>query len=144
VLAAVHALAQLLPGHRLVFGLDANTYEHGSGSKQSVVEFGQDFVSKGYSSCWGDAPDPTKHTTYNARTFLQPQLQKAARSTEKASKGDKNPKDFILFPRAAYRVVATTKDNTGLRQYTEGMVFPTLQFPSDHGLVATTLREVSS
>ena len=38
--------------------------------------------------CWGDAPDPTKHTTYNARTFLQPQLQKAARSTEKASKGD--------------------------------------------------------
>ena len=40
--------------------------------------------------CWGDAPDPTKHTTYNARTFLQPQLQKAARSTEKASKGDKN------------------------------------------------------
>ena len=89
-----------MPSHRLVFGLDANTYEHGSGSKQSVVEFGQDFVSKGYSSCWGDAPDPTKHTTYNARTFLQPQLQKAARSTEKASKGDKNPKDFILFPKA--------------------------------------------
>ena len=102
VLAAVHALAQQMPGHRLVFGLDANTYEHGSDSKQGVVEFGQDFVSKGYSSCWGDAPDPTKHTTYNARTFLQPQLQKAARSTEKASKGDKNPKDFILFPKASF------------------------------------------
>ena len=144
VLAAVHALAQRMPSHRLVFGLDANTYEHGSGSKQSVVEFGQDFVSKGYSSCWGDAPDPSNHTTFNARTFLQPQLQKAARSTEKASRGDKNPKDFILFPRAAYRVVATTKDNTGRRQYTEGTVFPTLQFPSDHGLVATVLREVSS
>ena len=41
-------------------------------------------------------------------------------------------------------MAATTKDNKGLRQYTEGMVFPTLQFPSDHGLVATTLREVSS
>ena len=142
VLAAVHALAQQMPGHRLVFGLDANTYEHGSDSKQGVVEFGQDFVSKGYSSCWGDAPDPTNHTTFNARTFLQPQLQKAAKSTEKASKGDKNPKDFILFPKAAYSVVATTKDNTGLRSYTEGMVFPTLQFPSDHGLVATVLREV--
>ena len=89
-----------------------------------TIEFGHDFVAKGYSSCWGDVPDPTKHTTYNARTFLQPQLQKAARSTEKASKGDKNPKDFILFPRAAYSVVATTKDNTGRRQYTEGMVFP--------------------
>ena len=142
VLAAVHALAQQMPSHRLVFGLDANTYEHGSGSKQGVVEFWQDFVSKGYSSCWGDAPDPTNnYTTYNARTFLQPQLQKAAKSTEKASKGDKNPKDFIIFPKATYSVVATTKDNTGLRRYTEGMVFPTLKFPSDHGLVATVLRE---
>uniref|UniRef100_A0A7S0EEX2 Endonuclease/exonuclease/phosphatase domain-containing protein n=1 Tax=Phaeocystis antarctica TaxID=33657 RepID=A0A7S0EEX2_9EUKA len=142
VLAAVHALARRKPSHRLVFGLDANTYAHGSASKQGVVEFGQDFVSKGYSSCWGDAPDPTNHTTFNARTFLQPQLQKAAKSTEKASKGDKNPKDFILFPKAAYSVVATTKDNTGRRRYTEGMVFPTLQFPSDHGLVATVLREL--
>ena len=69
---------------------------------QGVVEFGQDFVSKGYSSCWGDAPDPSNHTTFNARTFLQPQLQKAAKSTEKASKGDKNPKDFILFPKARF------------------------------------------
>jgi len=141
VLAAVHALAQRMPSHRLIFGLDANTYVQGSASKQGVVEFGQDFVSKGYSSCWGDAPDPSNHTTFNARTFLQPQLQKAAKSTEKAGKGDKNPKDFILFPKATYRVVATTKDNTGRRQYTEGMVFPTLQFPSDHGLVATVLRE---
>ena len=57
-------------------------------------------MSKGYSSCWGDAPDPSNHTTFNARTFLQPQLQKAAKSTEKAGKGDKNPKDFILFPKA--------------------------------------------
>merc|ERR1719424_1160379 len=30
VLAAVHALAQRMPSHRLVFGLDANTYETGS------------------------------------------------------------------------------------------------------------------
>ena len=144
VLAAVHALAQQMPSHRLVFGLDANTYANtdGTGSKQGVVEFGQDFVSKGYSSCWGDAPDPSNHTTFNARTFLQPQLQKAAKSTEKASKGDKNPKDFILFPRATYSVVVTTKDNTGRRRYTEDMVFPTLQFPSDHGLVATVLHEV--
>ena len=48
----------------------------------------------------------------------------------------------LLFPQAAYSVVATSKDNTGRRRYTEGMVFPTLQFPSDHGLVATVLREV--
>ena len=84
MLAAVHALAQKMPAHRLVFGLDANTYaKHSEGKKQGVTEFARDFVSKGYSSCWGDAPDPTNHTTFNARTFLQAQLQKAARSSEK-------------------------------------------------------------
>ena len=98
---------------RLVFGLDANTYEKGSKKLQGVTEFGKDFVSKGYSSCWGDAPDPTNHTTFNARTFLQPQLQKAAKSTEKASKGDKNPKDFILFPKASFSLDEALKDNTG-------------------------------
>ena len=83
-----------------------------------MVEFGQDFVSKGYSSCWGDAPDPSNHTTFNARTFLQPQLQKAAKSTEKAAKGDKNPKDFILFPKARFSLDEALKDNTGERQLT--------------------------
>ena len=33
----------------------------------------------------------------------------------------------------------TTKDNTGRRQYVEEMLFPTLDFPSDHGIVAATL-----
>ena len=106
-----------------------------------MVEFGQDFVSKGYSSCWGDAPDPSNHTTFNARTFLQPQLQKAAKSDEKESKGDKNPKDFLLFPASGFEVLRADKDNTGQRRYVEEMVFPTLQFPSDHGLVVTVLRE---
>ena len=113
VLAAVHALAQRMPSHRLVFGLDANTYETGSKKLQGVAGFGKDFVSKGYSSCWGDAPDPSNHTTFNARTFLQPQLQKAAKSTEKASKGDKNPKDFVLFPKASFSLDEALKDNTG-------------------------------
>ena len=142
VLAAVHALAQTMPSHRLVFGLDANTYAHGSSSKQGVVEFGQDFVSKGYSSCWGDAPDPANHTTFNARTFLQPQLQKAAKSTEKVAKGDKNPKDFVLFPKASFTLDCALKDNTGKRTYLEGQIFPSLAFPSDHGVVACTLSHV--
>ena len=144
MLAAVHALAQRMPSHRLVFGLDANTYANtdGTGSKQGVVEFGQDFVSKGYSSCWGDAPDPSNHTTFNARTFLQPQLQKAAKSTEKASKGDKNPKDFVLFPKASFSLDEALKDNTGKRTYLEGQIFPSLAFPSDHGVVACTRSHV--
>ena len=120
--------------------MQPHRYAKGSASKQGVLEWAQDFVSKGYSSCWGDHPDPANHTTFNARTFLQAQLQKAARANEKVSKGDKNPKDFILFPKSAYSVVATTKDNTGQRKYTENMVFPTLQFPSDHGVLSTTLE----
>ena len=141
VLAAVHALAKTMPDHALLFGLDANTHTIGSPAKQGVAEFAAAFRADGYSSCWGEQPDPNSATTFNARTYLQPQLQKAAKSDEKVSKGDKNPKDFILFPKSAYSVVATTKDNTGQRKYTENMVFPTLQFPSDHGLVATVLRE---
>ena len=58
-------------------------------------------------------------------------------------KGDKNPKDFILFFTADYEVVSTTKDNTGNRKYIENMVFPTLTFPSDHGITSTVLKEVA-
>ena len=71
VLTAVHKLAQTMPEHRLIFGLDANTYEVGTASLQGMSEFAADFVSKGYSSCWGDTPNPKSHTTFNARTFLQ-------------------------------------------------------------------------
>lgn len=59
---------------------------------------------------------------------------------EKDSKGDKNPKDFILFFDHDYDVLSTIKDNTGRRIYTENMVFPTLEFPSDHGITSTVLR----
>ena len=114
-----------------------------------MLGFAADFVARGYSSCWGDSPDPANHTTFNARTFLQAprlprhvsprhvsarhvsphhartsaprvtsstapstwqaQLQKAARADEKITKGDKNPKDFILFPSESYVVRRTTK-----------------------------------
>jgi len=139
VLAAVHGVAEARPDHRLVFGLDANTYVKGSKKYQGVIEFGRDFVSKGYTSCWGDAPDPANHTTFNARTYLQPQLQKAARSDEKEAKGDKNPKDHIVFSKSAFELTSVVKDNTGDRTYLEGVIFPTLQFPSDHGVVFSTL-----
>ncbi len=40
------------------------------------------YVRMGLTSCWGDTPDPKQHTTYSARTFLQPQLNKAAKKDE--------------------------------------------------------------
>jgi hypothetical protein len=132
-----------LKNHRLVFGMDANTYEKATpGKQQDVLDFAKDVVSHGLTSCWGDVPNPANYTTYNARTFLQPQLNKACKSTEKREKGDVNPKDFIIFPKSDFKVVKTWKDNTGKKNYIEDMAFPTLEFPSDHGLLSTILEPI--
>jgi len=130
-----------LKNHRLVFGMDANTYEKAKpGKQQDVLDFAKDVVSHGMTSCWGDVPNPKNYTTYNARTYLQPQLNKACKSSEKREKGDVNPKDFIIFPKDDFKVIKTWKDNTGKKTYIEDMAFPTLEFPSDHGLLSTILE----
>lgn len=128
--------------HRLLLGLDANTYERGDAHKQDVIAFGDAYHELGLSSCWGERPDPANHTTFNARTHLQPQLNKAVSFADlgKLGVGDKNPKDFVLFDRQSYYVHRTWKDNTGEGKYNEKTVFPTLQFPSDHAIVCTELR----
>jgi hypothetical protein len=127
--------------HTLIFGLDANTYENAIPKKQqNVMEYGKSFAENGLTSCWGDVPNPSNYTTYNARTYLQPQLNKACKHNEKRSKGDVNPKDFILFPKNTFNVISTWKDNTGKKQYTEDMAFPTLEFPSDHGILSTIIE----
>jgi len=133
-----------LSNHKLVFGMDANTYEHAKpGKQQDVLDFADDYLSLGLTSCWGDKPNPSNYTTYNARTYLQPQLNKACKSTEKRQKGDVNPKDFIVFPKGDFAVVKTWKDNTGRKVYEEDMAFPTLEFPSDHGLLSTVLDPIA-
>ncbi|EOD05431.1 hypothetical protein EMIHUDRAFT_461998 [Emiliania huxleyi CCMP1516] len=142
----VKAMAQLLAkqpaGTRHVFGMDANTYAVGSAKQQGVSEFAAEYRQLGLTSCWGDAPDPTNITTFNARTYLQPQLNKAVAYKDLASPGtgDKNPKDFLLFPRGSFGVESTTKDNTGQKAYVERQPFPTLTFPSDHGVLSSVLK----
>jgi hypothetical protein len=75
-LATIPVLAALVeewqPGEmqspRLIFGLDANTYEHGqSGKRQGVEGFAAAFRSHGLTSCWGSEPNPQHYTTFNAR-----------------------------------------------------------------------------
>jgi hypothetical protein len=95
-------------------------------------------------SAWGDVPNPKNYTTYNARTYLQPQLNKACKSNEKRSNGDVNPKDFILFAKRDFKVIQTWKDNTGKKLYIEDMAFPTLDFPSDHGILHTVIEPAAS
>lgn len=127
--------------HKLLFGLDANTYEKAKpGKQQDVLEWGEHYVSYGLTSCWGDVPNPSNYTTFNSRTYLQPQLNKACKKSDKRSNGDVNPKDFILFNKDDFKVKTTWKDNTGEKRYVEDMAFPTLNFPSDHGILATVVE----
>eukprot|EP00316_Scyphosphaera_apsteinii_P000891 CAMPEP_0119322314 /NCGR_PEP_ID=MMETSP1333-20130426/57818_1 /TAXON_ID=418940 /ORGANISM="Scyphosphaera apsteinii, Strain RCC1455" /LENGTH=537 /DNA_ID=CAMNT_0007329509 /DNA_START=125 /DNA_END=1738 /DNA_ORIENTATION=+ len=146
VLKAVDAVARAMPEFTLVFGLDANTHTKGSKKQQGVTEFAQAFVAAGYNSCWGATPDPLNYTTFNARTYLQAQLQKAVKSTDidkdptvTGAFIDKNPKDFILFRQGAFIVVAVAKDNTGVQGFVKDAVFPSMDFPSDHAITSTTL-----
>lgn len=134
MLNQVHAY---LPTKRLLFGMDANTYEKQSKKTAHVLEFEKAYQNLGYQSCWGKV-DPTHYTTFNARTYLQPQLNKAARSNELAEKGDRNPKDFILFT-DHFSLGRVWRDNTGRGEYLNDIVFPTLEFPSDHAAVAVDL-----
>uniref|UniRef100_A0A7S3LKF6 Endonuclease/exonuclease/phosphatase domain-containing protein n=1 Tax=Aplanochytrium stocchinoi TaxID=215587 RepID=A0A7S3LKF6_9STRA len=129
---------------KFVFGLDANTYENAKkGKTQCVKEFAEYYVSLGMNSCHGTTPDPSNYTTYNARTFLQTQLNKACTREEFLTKGDVNPKDFVLFYDKEFSSSNTFKDNTGERKYIERMVFPTLSFPSDHAVLYTELTAKS-
>jgi len=65
-------------------------------------------------------------------------LMEAVRKT--SSLTDRNPKDFILFTKEHFVKEVTIKDNTGAKTYDEEAPFPTLDFPSDHGVVASALR----
>uniref|UniRef100_A0A7S2I847 Endonuclease/exonuclease/phosphatase domain-containing protein n=1 Tax=Haptolina brevifila TaxID=156173 RepID=A0A7S2I847_9EUKA len=144
VLAAVHALATTRPEEALIFGLDANTYVKAKPGKQAgAAEFIADFKVKGYGSNYGDKPLVECLTTSNARTYLQPQLQKACKASDKQAKGDFNPKDYLLFSAAKFELIESGKDNTGQRAYTEGMVVPTFDWPSDHGCIFATLKLVA-
>merc|ERR1711879_451042 len=98
-------------------------------------------TSNGLRSCWPESADMSECcTTCHARTFLQPQLNKAVRSSEMLSKGDVNPKDHILVQADAYDVVSCIKDNTGENSFVEKQVFPSLHFPSDHAIVAAIFQ----
>eukprot|EP00873_Tetraselmis_striata_P021728 jgi/Tetstr1/441992/TSEL_003142.t1 len=77
-----------------------------------------------------------KDTSVAGRTPRTHAVRIAERKT--SSLTDRNPKDFILFTNEHFEV--TIKDNTGAKTYDEEAPFPTLDFPSDHGVVASALR----
>ena len=141
VLAALRAHAASLRGHALLVGCDANSAEKGKpGKTLGAAELSAALVEQELASCFGDAAPAAAYTTCQARTFLQPQLQKAARALDApAPSGTRNPKDLIIFSRGLLAATSATRDNTGRRTYADDMLFPTLDFPSDHAIVAATL-----
>eukprot|EP00913_Durusdinium_trenchii_P023026 g21621.t1 len=150
----LRALKQVAKGEMLV-GMDAPWI----GLNLASIKFAemiqrfqrQEFLDEckglGYRSCFeGDMAKCL--TTCNARTFLQPQLNKACRSSMKLEKGDASRpsvcgEDHIIFALASFEVLQTVKDNTGKGEYIEGACFPSLSFPSDHGLVSVVLKPKS-
>jgi len=49
-----------------------------------------------------------------------------------------------LFGKKDFKVSRTWKDNTGNKEYVEGMAFPTLKFPSDHGVLASVIEPIGA
>jgi len=140
VVRAVHAAAHAAEASSdgapvLLFGLDANAYEAPAGKQLAVGEFKALAAELGMTHCFERAR--AHLTTFNARTYLQPQLNKAAGKAELRSKGDVNPKDYVLGYAAQVAFVhdSVARDNTGRGVYLEDTVFPSLEFPSDHGIV---------
>eukprot|EP00927_Polykrikos_kofoidii_P072379 TRINITY_DN684_c2_g2_i1.p1 TRINITY_DN684_c2_g2~~TRINITY_DN684_c2_g2_i1.p1 ORF type:complete len:621 (-),score=92.25 TRINITY_DN684_c2_g2_i1:98-1717(-) len=156
VLAAFEQVArEQFDQHRVVIGLDANTYEKAQEGQQSLFEFFTAIQEMDLTTVWGDSPTPRRcRTTCSARTSLQPQLNKAVRYCDRVWRSSMDPKDFILFKRSQMQLVSDAvmgrgrqlnpmKDNTGHLHYLERTVFPTLGFPSDHGILAASMQAIS-
>mmetsp|Transcript_123825 Transcript_123825/g.228207 ORF Transcript_123825/g.228207 Transcript_123825/m.228207 type:complete len:324 (-) Transcript_123825:89-1060(-) len=141
VKAVCEVLEKEAPGHLLVFGMDANVDLTPKKGVQDVEDFLEHCKAHSLTSCW---PEDTGMadccTVCNARTYVQPQINKAIKSSELLTKGNINPNDHILVQKDAFEVMGIFKDNTGERRYVEKVPFPTLRFPSDHALVSVVLK----
>eukprot|EP00924_Labyrinthula_sp_SR-Ha-C_P000697 snap_masked-scaffold_7-processed-gene-1.9-mRNA-1 protein AED:0.07 eAED:0.07 QI:0/-1/0/1/-1/1/1/0/509 len=149
VIEAVLAFKQKTPSiTKLVCGIDGNTYFKTKKKDQflDLESFIDWFHGNGIESCYGYSKGPIAAqnikndvTTYNGRTYLQPQLNKAVGREEIVSKGDVNQKDFILFGSSFKLEESVVKDNTGKQSFVDDIAFPTMEFPSDHAVISCKL-----
>jgi len=125
-------------------GMDANTYGFTqSTSKQNQQGFLRVVVDdlKMTTYLGNIISTPNQHrTTYNGRTFLQPQLNKAMTKEDVVHYGDRHLKDYVLFDGDRWIVIDVLRDNTGRKAYVEDMVYPTKDWPSDHAAITCVLK----
>eukprot|EP00457_Paulinella_chromatophora_P001270 gb/GEZN01001272.1/.p1 GENE.gb/GEZN01001272.1/~~gb/GEZN01001272.1/.p1 ORF type:complete len:971 (-),score=160.49 gb/GEZN01001272.1/:211-3123(-) len=139
LLKALVKTKELFPQHKLILGIDANTYAKPGPGQLGVNDFATAFGALGFTTSVGDKPDPAEFTTSSARTFLQPAYSKAVKIEDRMTAGDHNPKDFIVFEKNAFKLSDPAKDNTGDRKFNEKQMFPCMDFPSDHAIVSAKL-----
>ena len=140
--------------HKLLFGLDSNTFieqkMEEKKSKKVIVQAGVDdwvkhFTEAGMTSCWHNDKGFNKEkaiTTFNARTCLQPQLNKVVENEHRIptyEKVNRNPKDFIIFGKDDFTLTENWKDNTGGKSFDDKITFPTKDFPSDHAIIGAVV-----
>lgn len=148
MLTALYKILEERYSHcQLVVGMDANCYfDAKNGARLGVQDMGKWLADHGWQSCFGTTPDTAKVTTCTARTFLQPQMNKVNLAAERATNGDVNPKDHILFlnpdvhTRGCRLVGEAGRDNTGSGDFKSDVTFPTLMFPSDHAIICAVLE----
>ena len=165
VLLALDDLArECYPDHTLLFGLDANTVagpgfgdsdqckesackRAASDAQLGVALDGDGFSyllgQRGLGSCWQGQDLRGLWTTFNARTYLQPQLHKAVGLEGVLDRRHMRLRDWLVFRAGQLAVAAVERDNTGRRGRFESRVMPSQAFPSDHAIVAATLGRVS-
>ena len=168
VLTALHDLVgEHFLEHTLLFGLDANTAAGpgcgesdrcGDSALRKVAtcsakpagaatgldggSFRSILSERGLGSCWQGQDLRGLWTTFNARTYLQPQLHKAVGLEGVLDRRHMRLRDWLVFRAGQLAVAAVERDNTGRRGRFESRVMPSQAFPSDHAIVAARLHRL--
>ena len=142
LVAVADVAARAFPDHALLAGLDANTHpDEGDGLRQTVAAFAAFLRAQGLVSLWGPAPDPAAWTACSSRTCVQTQLNKAVPLRDRFARAQRSLKDWLVADgRRVSGVSAAARDTTGRRRFVDGLVLPTLEFPSDHAVISAVFH----
>jgi hypothetical protein len=130
---------------KVIAGMDANVINAEAreieqfASYTTFDDYNSNLESKGLGTSSAALSD--MNTCKKVRTIVNTQLQKAVRLADASSSMDKNPKDHTIFKKDQLEVVNAIKINSPSDgTYDDDLVFPTANFPSDHGLLFTKFR----